>query len=326
MELLPRDVVHDIFRSLGSKTRADVCSVSRWFYRIALDVSMMKWCEIDRNLPKLPVKKSFILSILGCWHRFVRCRYPMELNLKLACAGGDLDIVKQHIFVPMVVDTWFGMNTPMIQDGLVSASKYGRTEVVSWLLRNARCSEDALSKSARYAGCRGHIDVIHLLGKYGSALLGACDGNNIEVVKMVFIHQGEIENDILASCLYVVGKNGYLDIFKLLVEFSYVTNEMLDDVLRTACDNNHPDVVKYAVQMGAKNITESFEIACGHGFMKIVKYFVKNKSVVDVQSGYNVAHNHMQLKVMDYLTLHGAKYSKPEERIDDLDLLANWEF
>ena len=102
MDLLPNDVLKLIFGLLSSKTRATICSVSKIFCSLSLEVSTAYWptnCQAIQIplLDKIYISNKDKKSILRDYHLTVRMKHSELIRIDLACKVGSADATCSNI-------------------------------------------------------------------------------------------------------------------------------------------------------------------------------------------------------------------------------------
>lgn len=231
----------------------------------------------------------------------------MNRQFLKACKNGDLERVKTlstHI-------------TPK-ELGLSLAIKYGRLNIVKYLVENGANIHHDSGEPIRDACRNGHLSVVKYLVEKGvdihnhqeASMRLACFNGYLKIVKYLVslgVNCNTGDHFYLASC------GGHLDVVKYLV--SQGVDHLQDDdrALWNASGNGHLDIVQYLFENGVYTIHTFSECALQsasmNGHLDIVKYLVEVGNCViredDDRVLWNASRNG-HLPVVKYLVSKGA--------------------
>lgn len=137
------------------------------------------------------------------------------------------------------IDTYkYYASKKIINYNLISATKYGHLQIVTFLLGNNRgiewYSNDDLCHSLCYASQNGYYEIIKLLLE--------CNNTNVNTK----LNVQEISEPFLAAC-----EGGYIEIVKLLLENGTDIHYYWESALKTACGRGRLEIVKFLIENGA---------------------------------------------------------------------------
>ena len=182
----------------------------------------------------------------------------LDWALEVASKGGHTKIVNFLFDYGVEVDDCDMFDTA----ALVEASRNGKTDTVRFLLEELGIM-NRLGLALRAASGEGHINVVHLLFKYGNAedlgyaFIEASRSGRMKVIKFlikicdVFINFQDKEQ---TTALIIASQNGHADSAKLLIECGAevnIQNSHGTSALMAASQANHTDVVKLLLKYGA---------------------------------------------------------------------------
>lgn len=141
--LLP-ELVELIFNILSSKTRSEICSVSKVFnmYSIKVSKQLSKFPELYDTIQNDSYYVMFDKIIRSKdYHLFVRMKYGNDVSLCTACSVGDIDII--NALISRGARYWDG--------GLYGACSGGHMNIIELMIsKGAKGWNYGLSASCQY--------------------------------------------------------------------------------------------------------------------------------------------------------------------------------
>jgi hypothetical protein len=161
--LLP-ELVELIFNILSSKTRSEICSVSKMFniYSIKVSKQLSEFPELyDNDLPDQYYIMFNIIVRSKDYHLLTRMKYGGDISLCTACSVGDIDII----------DTLISRGARYWDGGLYGACLSGRMNLIELMIsKGANDWNYGLS-----AACQGdHKEIIKLMISKGAYCCSWC--------------------------------------------------------------------------------------------------------------------------------------------------------
>jgi hypothetical protein len=171
--LLP-EMAELIFNILSSKTRSEICSVSKMFnmYSIKVSKHLSKCPELYDTIQKDPYYVMFNQIVRSKdYHLLVRMKYGNDISLCTACSVGDIDII--NTLISRGYCYWNG--------GLYGACKGGHTNIIELMIsKGANDWNYGLSASCRYKQKEIIILMISKGANYCSNCLKSMDYHLVE--------------------------------------------------------------------------------------------------------------------------------------------------
>ena len=112
------------------------------------------------------------------------------------------------------------------------------------------------------------------------ALQGACQGNQMEIVKYL-LQRGakDVSTGLITAC-----EIGNMEMLKLMIHYG-ATN--FDSGLNAVCANNHKqslEMLELMIQLGARNVHEGMERACLLGNMQMIHLLISHGATWDMRA------------------------------------------
>ncbi len=190
-----------------------------------------------------------------------------ETVLYIACSKGNLEIVQ------LLLENGADINRQEVSSitPFVSACFYGHAHVVQYLIDY---DKSVLSPEYGYS--------------FGNALMAACDGANLETVKILLGYNFDINliNNYGYTPLSLACSENNFELAKLLIEHGAIVNTKYDpNPLLLTCSKGHLDMVKFLVEEHNADIhglnNAALFYAANAGQLEVVKYLISKKAKVN---------------------------------------------
>lgn len=208
-----------------------------------------------------------------------------------------------------IVDYIFKNKEIESETSLDLAAKANNIDIINYLLLNKIQDQENLLESYLSiiigAAEGNHIDLIIQYIKFvnpnSNCVKAAANGGNLSIIEYFLsnyrsLNTIRIQNEILISG----AAGGHLNIIQYAIKNG--ANE-LNKALNSAAVNNHLDTVKYLVDLGANDFTDALGsvISRKNSDIKMVEFLVKNRTIYRLSFSNLILISSKKIKIIDYL-------------------------
>lgn len=212
-----------------------------------------------------------------------------------ACQSGNLDIV---IYLVEEFMSSISIENAEINRAISIASTYGHLDIIKYLI------QDFDKVKIRGFNTKDNIN---------TALIYACGFDQLDIVKYI-VEEFNINHETNTQAIIWASNKGYINI----VEYLFESYNNATEILISASNYNHLDIVKLAINNGADIRAENDKAlinACRNGNLEMVKLMnikgINDKAIIETNFILRMQHDidkrQNYYNIIEYLVLNGAQ-------------------